>query len=95
MIRRRQKPIGPCLFKKELGKFLCALACVARVVEELGDLFVRHDIPDAVRCENGPLGNVTALRMILIRVVGERSYFGFCDYASLFGQDIAQRAGHG
>ena len=72
MVSGRQKPIGTRLLKEKLGEFLCALAVVAGVVEELGDLLVGHDVPDAVRRENGPLGNVTALLVVLVRVVGER-----------------------
>ena len=48
-----------------------ALIGVARVIKELGNLFVGHDVPDAVRGEDGPLGHVASLLLILFRVIRE------------------------
>ena len=71
LVSRRQKPIRPGLLEELLSELLCALVGVARVVEELCDLLVRHDVPDAVRGEDGPLGHVASLLLILFWVISE------------------------
>ena len=71
LICRRQKPIRPGLLEELLCKLLSALVGIARVVNELRDLLVRHDIPDAVRGEDGPLRYVPSLLLILFWVISE------------------------
>ena len=95
LVRRRQKPIGPGLLEELLGELLGALVGVAGVVEELGDLLVRHHVPDSVRGEDSPLGHVAALLLILFRVVGEGRYLRLSDYARLLGEHVAERPCHG
>ena len=71
LVCRRQKPIRPGLLEELLCKLLSALVGIARVVNELRDLLVRHDIPDAVRGEDGPLRYVPSLLLILFWVISE------------------------
>ena len=71
LVCRRQKPIRPGLLEELLCKLLRALVGIARVVKELRDLLVRHDIPDAVRGEDGPLRYVPSLLLILFWVISE------------------------
>jgi len=73
LIRWRLQPFGACESEELLAEFLAAFADVARIVEELGDLLVAHDVPHAITRHHDPLRDDAArIRIVRLQVESER-----------------------
>ena len=90
-IGRRLEPLLTRQSEKLLRQLLRILIGIAWVVEELGHLLVRHDVPDAVACHDHPAWHEPArFRIARLRVVGVRANFWFGDDACLLSEHVAQ-----
>ena len=91
-ISRGLKPLGACETQELLSERLSALPRVALVIQEVGYLLIRHDVPDAVRGHDDPLGDKAAMERVPLGIIREAGDFRLGNDASLLGEDVTERA---
>ena len=91
-IRRGLKPLGSCETQELLSERLSALPRVALVIQEVGYLLIRHDVPDAVRGHDYPLRDKATMERVPDGIIREAGDFRFGNDASLLGEDITKGA---